>query len=399
MKIMIVADGHYYRSPDNNIYVESVFDYEFYKRYTNIFKEIIVVARVKNIDYVPRNMKVASGKNIEFWDLPSYKGPIQYILKYREISKLAKQYSRLADGAIFRLPGATANIMAKEYAKLNKPFAIEVVVDPWEYFAKGTVKSFARPIVRIAWTKFLKKMCLTANGVSYVTEKYLQEKYPCKAIVRENDSCYFTANYSSVELRESSILSPKKHEIKDKYIVSHVANSFTGYGKGHKVLMDAIKIVKSKGYNVDVNFVGDGPLKDEFIEYSIKLGIRNNVNFLGRMSNGEEVRKAISSSDMFVFPTMAEGLPRVLLEAMSVGLPSISSPVCGIPEILPNKFLVSYDDPKGYANKIIELISKKDIYENASKYNIEISKKYTNTILEKRRNEFYIKYKNSINKN
>lgn len=396
MKIMVVADGHYYRASNNEIYVDSVFDYNFYKRYLQVYDDIIVVARIENLKYVPNDKKKASGENIEFWDLPNYKGPFQYAKKYFLIKQQVKKYVRNIDAAIFRLPGATANIMCMEFSKLNKPFAVEVVVDPWEYFKKGTVKSIVRPIVRLIWTRFVKKMCLKANGVSYVTEYYLQKRYPCKALINPKDKSYFTSYYSSVDLKSESIHEPKEYSNKAKYIISHVANAFTGYGKGHLTLMRAVKLVLDKGYNVEVQFIGDGPLKNEFIEYSKKLDIKNNVMFLGKLPSGEAVREAIAESDLFVFPTLAEGLPRVLLEAMSVGLPCISSPICGIPEILDSEFLVEYDDYKLFADKIIQLITNPDTYVKASKDNIATTQKYTDKILNIRRRNFYQAFKDII---
>lgn len=394
MNVMVVADSHYYKDYDGNIYVDSVFNYSFYKRYLDVFDKVYVVARVSFVKNSPSEKKIASGDGVEFLELPEYRGPWQYAKKYLKIKKLAKKYSDLVDCAIFRIPGATANIMCKTYYRTKKPFAVEVVVDPWEYFAKGTVKSIARPLVRYSWTNFVRRICKVANGVSYVTENYLQRLYPCKAIINKESKNYFTSYYSSVELKSGSFKSPKKYDEKDEFIISHVANSFTGYGKGHITLMKALKVVRDKGYKVRVVFIGDGPLKEEFIEFSKNIGVENYVEFTGKLSDGDEVRRVIVNSDLFVFPTMAEGLPRVLLEAMSVGLPCISSPVCGIPEILSEDFLCNYNDYNGFADKIMNLISNTDLMEKASIKNLEIASRYSDIILSERRREFYTKLKN-----
>jgi len=96
---------------------------------------------------------------------------------------------------------------------------------------------------------------------------------------------------------------------------------------------------------------------------------------------------------MFVLPTFAEGLPRVLLEAMAEGLPCLSSPTCGIPEILEKDFLYEFSDSHGFANGIIKLITDKDLMEEQSARNIAIAKKYSSKILNEKRKSFYNKLK------
>ncbi|MCA0985182.1 glycosyltransferase family 4 protein [Halobacillus yeomjeoni] len=393
MEIMVVPDGHYYRDPNGSVYVESVYNYDFFKRYLSVYNKVYVVGRITSLQSIPNNMKLASGNNVEFLELPAYKGPWGYVKNYWKIRNLAKDYSKRFNCAIFRVPGATANIMCKEFALTKKPFAVEVVVDPWEYFSKGSVQSITRPLVRRIWTNFLKRICKKANGVSYVTKNYLQKKYPSYSIINGESNYYFDSNYSSVSLNANSFGEPKKYHGKSKFTISHVANAFVSYGKGHVTLMNALKIVRNKGYDVDIVFIGDGPLKSEFIKMSKSFGIDKYVTFTGRLPDGDAVRELISNSDLFVFPSMAEGLPRVVLEAMSVGLPCISSPVTGIPEILPSEYLVDHKDHEGYANKIIELIQDTERLEEASERNIEVAGNFTEEKLNAKRKKFYKRLK------
>lgn len=396
MNILVVADGHYYRTPDGQIYVESVFDYSFYKRYLDIFENVKVIVRLSDVEDLPNKMKRVDGPGLEFLPLPNYRGAMQYIKNYFKIRFLLKKYFEGVDCAIFRIPGATANICCKYFAKLNKPFAIEVVVDPWEYFAKGTVTSKFRPLVRIQWTNDLKKLCLAANGVSYVTKEYLQKKYPCQAIIKNiRTDKYFTSSYSSVELLDDLFGRAKSFENGMNHIkLVHVANSFASYGKGHITVLKTLKYILDNGYSAEVKFVGDGPLKSVFEKAANKMNIQNNVVFIGRLSSVSEVREVMRKADLFLFPTMAEGLPRVLLEAMAEGLPCLSSPVCGIPEILKKEYLIDYEDYVGYGKKIIQLMNTENELEHMSKENLIIAKEFSKSKLCEKRRLFYLTLRN-----
>lgn len=395
MKVLVVADGHYFIDRQNNVFVESVFDYTFYERYLLVFEEVFAIIRAEYVDSAPLGCKKASGPNVHFLPILPSKGFYQFVKSYIKNRILIKKYIHDFDCAIFRVPGVVANTVMSLYSKTGKKYAIEVVVDPWEYFSKGTIKSFTRPFVQRLWTRSLKKACMSANGVSYVTQQYLQHKYPCKAIINPN-STYFTGSYSSVELPDDAFGQPRKFSKKNKYIISHVANAFTSYGKGHLTLMNAAKIILKQGYNIEIWFIGDGPLKDSFIRKSKELGIQNNVFFLGRMSSGMEVRSTIKKTDLFVFPTKAEGLPRVVLEAMAEGIPVIASPVCGIPEILPQECLVEQDDYEKYADVIIKMINNPVLRSELSCRNLNIAKEYRKSILNDNRKKFYSKLKQLV---
>ena len=390
MDVLVVADGHYYRTPDGAVYCDSIYDYNFYKRYLLGFDHVYAAVRIEEVSETPKGKKKSSGEGVTFLTLPAFRGPVEYLMKYFEIRRCVKDYCRRYDRAVFRIPAATSNIFCRQYAKRGKPFAVEVVIDPWENFGPGSAGNhIINWIVRRDWTTLVKSMCEKATGVSYVTECYLQKRYPPKAYTDKSGE-YFTANYSSVELPDDSFAEPRIWKTgQTSFVVSHVANLFTGYGKGHIELMRAVKTVRDDGYDVSIRFVGDGPKKEEFRDYSRNLGIEKHVVFFGKLPSGHEVRNAIRNSDIFVLPTRAEGLPRALLEAMSEGIPCLSSPVCGIPEVLEDQFLYEFNDVDGYAKGIKRFIDNPDLMTEASRNNIETAKKYASSILNQRREYFY----------
>jgi glycosyltransferase involved in cell wall biosynthesis len=392
MNVLVVADGHYFQSPDGSVYAESVYDYAFYKRYLQSFEHVYAAVRLDKIDHQPTGMKLSSGEGVTFLPLPAYRGPKEYAFKYFKILKCVTDYCSEYECAIFRIPAATSNMFCKKFLKTKKPFAVEVVIDPWENFGpRASGNKIMLFVVRRNWTNLVKKMCRKANGASYVTERYLQEKYPPR-VYYETDGDSFTESYSSVELPDDSFASPRVWNKGQKtFWIAHVANTFTGYGKGHLVLMDAVKIVRDRGFDVRIKFVGDGPKREEFKQYSDYLGIGEYVVFTGRLANGNEVRKVIRDSDMFVLPTFAEGLPRVLLEAMAEGIPCLSSPTCGIPEILKSEYLFDFSDSEGFSNGITRFIQNSELMTRESAENLRTARKYSSSKLNYKRKMFYDK--------
>ena len=112
--------------------------------------------------------------------------------------------------------------------------------------------------------------------------------------------------------------------------------------------------------------------------------------------NREELDKFLNEADIFVLPTRAEGLPRVIIEAMAKGLPCITTPVSGNPELVDERFLVPYDDVALLADRIEELATTPNLYECTSRINYRRSKNYESSLLQARRDDFYNKLKESI---
>ena len=390
MNLLLVADGHYYQTPDGTVYADSVFDYTFYKRYLMTFEHVYAVVRARQVDEVPKGKKLASGEGASFLNMPVFQGPWQYAKNYFKIRNFVKEICNdpKYDCAIFRLPASTSNIFANIFSKTKKPFAVEIVIDPWVNFGpRAEGFRLFNMIYQREWTNVVKTMCAKADGASYVTSKYLQKLYPPRAY---NDETCFTANYSSVELADGSFAEPRTWAADQKeFVITHASNYFNSYAKGHLTVIKALQLVRQQGVNARVCFIGDGPLREEFAQKASELGVGDYVDFTGRLANGDEVRKVMKSSDLFILPTYAEGIPRVLLEAMSMGLPCLSSPICGIPEVLKPEYLYDFDDYEGFAKGITNLFTNPALMASVSIENLEMAKDFRSSVLNERRKKFY----------
>ncbi len=127
--------------------------------------------------------------------------------------------------------------------------------------------------------------------------------------------------------------------------------------KGLEYLLDALPYLKGEFKSIKLLIVGEGSLVEELKERAKKNNIFDNILFTGKRRDIPEI---LASINIFVMPSIAEGLPNALLEAMAMGKPIVTTEVGGIPEIVKNGFnglLVPPRDTVSLSKAIKELIS------------------------------------------
>ncbi len=103
--------------------------------------------------------------------------------------------------------------------------------------------------------------------------------------------------------------------------------------KGHLLLIEAAGKLAAEGWQFKLVLVGDGPLRSQIESRIIQLGLLNHIKITGWASNAE-VKQEILLSRALVLPSFAEGLPVVIMEALALGRPVLSTYVAGIPELV-----------------------------------------------------------------
>lgn len=149
--------------------------------------------------------------------------------------------------------------------------------------------------------------------------------------------------------------------------------------KGVGYLIESIGIVKNKNRNVRLFLVGDGEERI-YLENLVKdLVLDDYVRFIGAVPN-EKVLEYMVAADVFVLPSLSEGFPVVILEAMASGLAIITTKVGGLPEVIKNKengFLVEPKNPEEIAENILLLLEDDELREGISRNNMKIVGEYT----------------------
>ncbi len=106
-----------------------------------------------------------------------------------------------------------------------------------------------------------------------------------------------------------------------------------GASKGHYFLVQAVAKLVAEGVDVHLTLVGDGPLRKDVEALIERHALQRHVSITGWMSN-EKVREQILASRALAMPSFAEGLPLVIMEALALRRPVLSTYVAAIPELV-----------------------------------------------------------------
>ena len=309
---------------------------------------------------------------------------------------------------ILRVGSQIANILKPQLHERRYPYALEVIGDPYEVFAPGVVDHPLRPFFRWHFSRHLRRQCLRATGVAYVTKRILQERYPAQFVSMSISDVDlpeeavldrgFSTHYSSIELGSAHIAQcvrkPKQH---GPYQLVTVGSRAQRY-KGTDVLIEAAARCVRAGLDLTVVIVGGGKYQPDLMAQSEHLGMASRIQFPGQVTAGEPVRQILDTADLFVLPSRTEGLPRALIEAMARGIPCIGSAVGSIPELLDASELVPASDPAALAAKIQEVLKDPSRMETMSHRNLTGAKEFSESVLAERRRRFYRHVRDSTEK-
>lgn len=139
--------------------------------------------------------------------------------------------------------------------------------------------------------------------------------------------------------------------------------------KGYEYLIEACAILSERGLDYHCSIVGEGPRAEKLETLVVEHGLESRVTFTGALA-AADVRRLYQKSDIFALPCVVvdsgdrDGMPTVLIEAMATGIPVVSTPVTGIPELVTdgeNGFLVPERDVSALAGALESLMQNRDL--------------------------------------
>lgn len=190
--------------------------------------------------------------------------------------------------------------------------------------------------------------------------------------LRNNGKAYFVHGVG-INTKDFNIECDKKAKLQE-----------LGLKETDTVLISMGDLIKRKNYtpvieavaklkNPDVHYLicGKGPELDSLTTLAKSLGVENQIHFLGFRT---DIKELLQIADIFVFSTLQEGLPRSLMEAMSVGIPCVVSKIRGNVDLVEdgvNGFLCKTNDSDGYARAIKNLTEDETLRERMKEANLK----------------------------
>jgi len=363
-----------------------------WERYLAICDDLVVVVRrdreVYSVEEAQRRFRKAPSAHIHvrFIENPraSFRNFFSKALKHRNEAVLDEEIAK-ADGVIIRtFSSASVSFFLHTVAKYKKKYLYECIGHTWDamwnYGWRGKVLApFSYYHAR--------RLAARADRVLYVTEKFLQKHYPSDAPqIGVSDVDIPPCTEDILQQRLAKIREPH-----DKIVLGTTAAIDVSY-KGQEFVIRAIGKLKRQG---DTRFIyqmaGTGD-KARLLRIAEQEGVSSQIEFLGALPH-DGVLKWLHSIDIYVQPSLLEGLPRALVEAMSTALPAAATCVGGIPELLPDSSMFPRKDVSRLVDRLKDLADPGRMEQEARR-NFERAKHYEHDKVDARRSKFYKDFDN-----
>ena len=338
--------------------VGATFIYEQVDQLRHSFEKVFVIAyrpltpKILSFLYSPDRKRDAlaknySYKNVEVIFIKNFVIPFSIfkhswtIKGFRSTKKILKKYSFNPD-----IIHAHRTWPIGEIAfQLSKYLNIEYFITAHGYDAYGLhMKSkYYRSKIKNSLIHAKKVICVSNKNIDILSKNLKINREKFVFISNGYDKNKFFPNKNNIPGNKIKIISI----------------GFLHKVKGHSILIDAFNN-NELNKNIELEIIGDGPERKHLNELINRYKLNDVVKLVGSIAHNE-IPDRINSSDFLVLPSLNEGMPTVMLEALSCGKPVIATRVGGIPEILNKKtgVIVSKDCSNSLKKGILFAINKK----------------------------------------
>ena len=322
---------------DDNLYYTLNTHYSYVEYVSTLYEIVYLVTSVRETkaSETDKHYCVSKFKNIKVVALPEVKSSIQAIHLYSLYRKAVKDVIPLCD--VF-------------YSRTPDPFSWM----PALYNHPRTIMHFVGDIIEAAqmnvkWGK-IKKLLMIGG---YMPEWYLTLKAAKRSKVYSNGH-HIVERLAKHGVRAEAVISSTVS--KDSLFIDlhplpieagrlHITFlSYISFHKGINCLMDVIRLLRDKGVSFVFNIAGRGDMLPDLECFVEKNRFQDCVKLLGHINDREKINQLLDQTDLFFFPSFSEGSPRVVIEAMSRGVPLVATPVGSLPYCFTDKKNIRFFD-------------------------------------------------------
>ncbi len=327
MKLGFVFDARFVKY-NGNFYATSLSVDALTERYLSVFDEMVVVGRYKEVSESPKGKLVqCNNERIEFRCVRD-EHPLKRVLHFGKENKHLNKALSDCDAVICRGWRGTGTAR-----RLGKPYMVEVVNCAWDsYWNHSLLGKLVAPAM------FMIRRITTKNApyVQYVTNEFLQRRYPTKG------KSIGVSDVALQDAPEKDILNHRLDKISSKSpddkIVIGTAAAVNVKFKGQRFVIKALAKLKRQGLtNFEYQLAGGGS-NEKLKKLAERLGVSDQVVFKGSIIH-DEMFSWFDTLDVYIQPSLQEGLPRAMIEAMSRGVPCYGTKTGGIPELIDASFV------------------------------------------------------------
>ena len=390
MKAIFCHDLPLYKDK-NGVYCSTTLTNSMFSRYLKVATKLIVATRVYSIEqtYDKAHQEALTLENLEVYKTPNMMTAKGMLVERRKFKQELRKIIKSVD-LVFLRGGESANVAYEVCKEMKKPYLIECGGCAWESFWHySLLGKLIAPRM-----EYLEIQCVkNAPYVVYVTEKYLQKRYPTNGKNIHASNVYLEK--TDQDVLEKRLQKIQAYNDKKGFTLGTTA-AVDVKCKGQQYVIRAISNLRKKGYFIRYELVGGGQC-NYLQSIAKKYGVEDSVYFLGQKTH-DDVLRWLDSIDIYVQPSKQEGLPRALIEAMSRGCPAIGSITAGIPELLQDNMLFAKGKIKQIEDIMMHIFRKDKGFslDNLASENFEKAKEYEYEKISKRREKIFVEYANFV---
>lgn len=383
MKLLYISTFLFRKYMDRNFGLPANSD-PFFQKYLDVFDSVRVLGDEIKSYLDPKSLVEMTDKRISLRILPSNTNP-KDCLNDGKIKSILREEISNAEAVLIK-PASRKGMMAIEIAKeLNKPYMIELTGDIHNSLRHhpNILKRLYAPIIY----RQIKNSIKDALFALYVSNSYLQSQYPIKG---EMCGCSDVI----LDFSDGQVLNRRNNLINSQNSGRIINLALVGFYQGKRKGVDtAIRALSRLPLNYHLNILGNGTEENrtKWYNYAIKCGINNpkdRIKFPQPLKSNKLVLEWLDTQDFFVLPTLSEGLPRCMVEAMSRGLVCFTTNICTGPELIPDACLFEKYDDNRLADLILEYTTHTERMKEVAAINYKHALEYSPEILRARRNAF-----------